>query len=268
MIGAAASRGRTAVQGNRQPRGPGSSGRPQARRVDRTRNQCPYVHFNSPAVFRVKICGVTRPEDAAHAVAAGADAIGLNFYPRSPRCVAPDRAAEVANAAEGAAVVGVFVNAAADEIGRAVEATPLGFVQLHGDEPVELLADLPVDVPVVRAARVGRDGLRPIARQLDAARDAGRPFAAVLLDAAGAAGEYGGTGRTADWARIAQQRPLLGDTPLLLAGGLTPENVADAVRAVRPDGVDTASGVESAPGRKDQLLVGDFVARARGALAC
>ena len=119
---------------------------------------------------------------------------------------------------------------------------------------------------IVRAHRCGRDGLAPLAKYLVDCRALGRVPDAVLIDA-DAAAEYGGTGQRADWARIASQRELLGELPLILAGGLTPDNVAAAIAAVRPDGVDVASGVESGPGRKDAELVRRFIAAARDAFA-
>lgn len=219
-------------------------------------------------MFRVKICGVTREADAVAVADAGADAIGLNFYERSPRRVTTAAAASI-SAAVGPAVlrVGVFVNAPAAEIERAVGDASLDAVQLHGDEPASLLADLPAGVPVVRASRVGEAGLAPIARQLAKAADAGRPYAAVLLDAAAPGNAYGGSGRVADWARIDAERSLLGSTPLILAGGLKPENVGEAIAAVRPSGVDTASGVELGPGEKDEEQVRRFVTAALRGLA-
>lgn len=218
-------------------------------------------------VFRVKICGITRPEDAIAACDAGADAIGLNFYAKSSRYLPADRLVEMCEAAEDVNVVGVFVNSPAAEINRLAGSGPLDLIQLHGDEPPELLNDLMPEVPVIRALRMGEDGLRPAAEWIGAAVRLGRPLAAVLIDAAGATGEYGGTGRTADWSRIAEERHLLGDTPMILAGGLTPENVAEAILAAGAEGVDTASGVESAPGIKDAAQIAAFVERATARFA-
>ncbi|MEQ8848202.1 phosphoribosylanthranilate isomerase [Botrimarina sp.] len=212
-------------------------------------------------MFRVKICGVTTPADAAQAVAAGADAIGLNFYAKSPRCVSVEAARDVADAARGALRVGVFVNASAGEITAIAVLAGLNAIQLHGDEPASLLAELPAALPVVRAVRVGTEGLAPALEWLEQARRLSRPVAALLADAA-AAGAYGGSGKTADWRVLAEERGRLGETPLVLAGGLTPENVAEAIRLVAPDGVDTASGVEQSPGRKDADKVAQFVQRA------
>lgn len=222
-------------------------------------------------MFTVKICGVTTPQDAVNAAGAGADAIGLNFYARSPRCVKSETAREIAEALRGGAlVIGVFVNHGPDEVARLADRVPLGAVQLHGDETPEYLAALPAGLPVIRAMRIGPAGLAPAAAFRDACSGAGRPLAGVLLDASvpAAPGEeavYGGTGLRLDWPRVAAERRLLAGTPLLLAGGLTPGNVAQAIRSSGAEGVDTASGVEVSPGVKDDELVRRFVTAARGA---
>lgn len=218
-------------------------------------------------MFRIKICGVTRREDAVALAEAGADAIGLNFYEKSPRSTNPTEAAELRAAAAGALAVGVFVNATAERIREQTRSIPLGAIQLHGDEPDEFLRQIDANVPVIRAIRLGPDGLAPVAERIEAARRIGRPYAAVLVDAAvpkSASGEtvYGGSGQTTDWARVCEERGLLGETPLILAGGLTPDNVAEAIRATGADGVDTASGVETAPGLKDPAAIRRFVAAA------
>ncbi|TWT88448.1 N-(5'-phosphoribosyl)anthranilate isomerase [Pseudobythopirellula maris] len=216
-------------------------------------------------MFRIKICGLTRPADAAVCAEAGADAIGLNFYSGSPRCLTMERAVELADAGgEPLLRVGVFVNATLDELAAAVQAARLDAVQLHGDEPPAAFAALPEGIRTVRAWRVGAEGLPPLAEYLETSEAHGRRPEAALVDAA-APGAYGGTGKRVDWGRVAEERPLLGSTPLILAGGLTPDNVAEAIAAVRPDGVDTASGVESAPGVKDAGAVRAFVAAAREA---
>jgi phosphoribosylanthranilate isomerase len=223
-------------------------------------------------MFRIKICGITRIEDAAVAAEAGADAIGLNFYAKSPRCVSLETAATIAQAvAGGPLVVGVFVNASAAEIAQAVASVPLGAIQLHGDEQPEFVDELPPGVPVIRAARIGTAGLAEAAAYRDACVAAGRPLAAVLLDASvkvqpGEEVVYGGSGHRLDWPRVAAERGVLASTPVILAGGLTPVNVAEAISVSRCDGVDTASGVESSPGVKDHEMVRAFVAAARRAL--
>ena len=217
-------------------------------------------------MFRIKICGITSSDDARAAVAAGADAIGLNFYPRSKRFVSPEVAAQIAAALpDDVIAVGVFVNTAAEEINEVARQVGLDCVQLHGDEPPAFAAQLAPGVLVVRAHRCGVDGLAPLAQYLTACRAAGRVPDAVLVDA-DAGGDYGGTGEAADWSLVAREKHVLGEVPLVLAGGLTADNVAAAVTAVRPHGVDVASGVESAPGQKDAALVQRFVAAARQAL--
>ncbi len=223
-------------------------------------------------MFTIKICGITRPDDAVAAAEAGADAIGLNFYAKSPRSVSVETAMEIARAVDGGpVVVGVFVNASAAEIARVVASVPLGAIQLHGDEPAEFVNELPHGVPVIRAARIGAAGLAEAAAYRDACGDLGRPLAAMLLDASVkvAPGEevvYGGSGHRLDWPRVAAERGVLAPTPLILAGGLTPVNVAEAIAVSRCDGVDTASGVEVSPGVKDQQMVRSFIAAARRAL--
>ncbi|MDE2970857.1 MAG: phosphoribosylanthranilate isomerase [Acidobacteriota bacterium] len=197
---------------------------------------------------RIKICGITNEADAAAAVRAGADALGFIFYRGSPRCVAPERAAEiVAGLPPFVVPVGVFVNAAAGDIDGICEAAGIRVVQLHGDEPpgfCEALAR-----PVIKAFRV-----RDASWTADAAA---YPVGAVLLDTF-AEDRYGGTGTTFDW-RFVEDSP----HRVILSGGLNPDNVAEAVRNVRPYGVDTGSGVEREPGRKDHSKIRAFVEAAR-----
>lgn len=200
---------------------------------------------------RVKICGVTRVADALHAAHAGADAIGLNFYPRSPRCVSRETAAAIAAALpEGVCRVGVFVDAGREEIAAVAATVGLDAIQFHGDEPRALCAGW--DRPTIKAVRV--DGPQALAAAADYPVD-------YLLADAHVVGLPGGTGRRVPVAwlvGVPSQR-------LILAGGLTPETVAEAVRAVRPAAVDVASGVESAPGIKDPEKVERFIANARTA---
>lgn len=217
-------------------------------------------------MFRIKICGITRPEDALFACEAGADAIGLNFAPPSPRAIDISRAQEISAAVHGKVLrVGVFVNASADLISQIVRQAPLDMVQLHGDEPAELLLELG-EIPIMKAFRLRTTDVTPIADFLAQATKLGRMPAAVLLDAY-SANSYGGTGQTADWSAAAeyQRLPMTPQVPFVLAGGLTAENVAQAIRQVRPWAVDTASGVESAPGIKDPQQIAAFVAAVRGA---
>lgn len=229
-------------------------------------------------LFTVKICGLTTPDDAAMAAAAGADAIGLNFVAGSPRVLGVAQAQAVAAAVPpGVLKVGVFAGASAAEMRRIVEAVGLDAVQLHGHLAGEGLG---VDPPVRCAELAGLTIIRAV--RLESAADplaAARGWLAeatalgaaphlVIVDAAVARetspGQLGGTGATVDWAALAQARPL--GLPTALAGGLTPDNVARAIHASMAAAVDTASGVESAPGRKDPEKVRAFVAAARTAL--
>jgi phosphoribosylanthranilate isomerase len=200
---------------------------------------------------RVKICGVTRLEDALLAARLGADALGFNFWPRSKRYVSPAAAGEIVRTLPpGVVSFGVFVNPRRDEVLAALDASGVGMVQLHGDEPPALCVSLPV--PVVKAIRVS-DGH-------SLAQLASYEVAAFLLDAPSA--EFGGSGRTFDWSLAVE---VARELPVLLAGGLDPENVAEAVRTVRPIGVDVASGVEASPGVKDAAKLELFIRRAKEA---
>ncbi len=212
---------------------------------------------------RVKICGVTNPVDAQRAAQLGADAIGLNFYEGSPRCIESNTTQLILRELPPFVVpVGVFVEV---PIIRACETVRtfgrINAIQWHGEnhEPSDcsgyhLIAAFPV-----------RDAfsLQAIEHYLDTCRAIGRLPSALLLDGY-AAGQHGGTGQTAPWHLLASFRP---GVPIILAGGLTPDNVAEAIRIVRPYGVDVASGVESAPGRKDAEKMRRFLANAREAAA-
>lgn len=200
----------------------------------------------------VKICGVTSVAEAELCVEAGADAIGLNFYPRSPRCLDVAMARKIVDAVGGAALtVGVFVDAGLDAIRALQASTGFRCVQLHGDEPPELLAEL---LPhAYKALRVKDES--SIA---DARRYAGEH---LLLDAY-VAGEPGGTGHSFRWELAV---PLARERKVTLAGGLRPDNVADAVHAVHPFCVDVASGVEARPGVKDHAAVRAFITAAKSA---
>ncbi|HEY2760393.1 MAG TPA: phosphoribosylanthranilate isomerase [Pirellulales bacterium] len=201
-----------------------------------------------PLPFRVKICGVTTSEDAAAAIAAGATAIGLNFFKASKRHIDPLEAQNIARVdSRELAVIGVFVNHTVSEIASIVTHVEPNWIQLHGDEPARVIKHVKeaIDLPVIRALRWGEGGGAAIDEYLQACAEIGCLPDAVLIDAH-KAGEYGGTGITADWEAIALWRAEKKfDIPLVLAGGLTPENVAEAITIVRPDAVDTASGVES-----------------------
>jgi len=232
-------------------------------------------------VFRVKICGVTTAADAAMVAAAGADAIGLNFVPGSPRQLDLARGRVVAAAVPpGVLRVGVFAGASAADMLRLARELALDAVQLHGHldgdrEPIDppgRCRELD-EVSVIRAVRLDRSrtglaGLASAREWIAAAATAGSVPAMVIVDAAvtdsTAPGHLGGTGALVDWGTLAQAGSL--EMPMALAGGLTPDNVAEAIRITGLRAVDTASGVESAPGQKDPQKVRDFVTRARQAL--
>ncbi|WNG30032.1 phosphoribosylanthranilate isomerase [Cystobacter fuscus] len=199
---------------------------------------------------RVKICGLTRVEDARMAWAAGADALGLNFYARSPRYVTPEVAAVLARTRPAlGAVVGVFVNESPDVIRARVRDCGLTSVQLHGDEPPEACSGY--GVPVIKALRIRGPEDVERARAYVGVGD----VATLLLD--GAAPGYGGGGVGFDWSLVARLTDV--GVPVLVAGGLNPGNVREAVRATRAYGVDVASGVETSPGIKDADAVRAFV---------
>jgi phosphoribosylanthranilate isomerase len=198
----------------------------------------------------VKICGVTSAADAELCVAAGASAVGLNFVPSSPRVVTPERAREIARAVRGRVlVVGVVADLGVDAMLALKEEAELECLQLHGDEPPEALA--PLLPHAYKALRIGDAS--------DVAR-ADRYGGEHLLVDARVEGALGGSGRTFDWSLVSA---LAKRRKLTLAGGLTPDNVADAVRAVAPFCVDVSSGVESSPGVKDPDKVRRFVAAAK-----
>ena len=215
----------------------------------------------------VKICGIRDVESALAAAAAGADAVGLNFYDKSPRVVALAGATEIVSqlrALPGTPIepVGVFVNHSADEIRNIAKQCGLRTVQLHGDEPPERLAELSGEFRVVRAFRAGDGGLDPLARYLACCNRLGATPWACLVDGK-VEGMYGGTGHTAPWDVLRREYKTAAWPPLILAGGLRPENVADAIRVVRPWGVDVAGGVESSLACKDAALVRQFVQNAK-----
>lgn len=254
-------------------------------------------------LFRVKVCGVTRPEDARLAAELGADAIGLNFVIGSPRCLDLEAARRVASAIpEGVVRIGVFAGVPAEEIQMAAEAAGLDAIQLHGElwdvageeqavtaagnggrragaEAVSVPVDPPVrcaelrPLPVIRAVHLAAEGapggnrLAEANRWVEEARAVGAAPAMLLVDATVAretsAAARGGTGRTVDWPGVAVAHAEL---PLALAGGLKPGNVAEAIVASGAVAVDVASGVESAPGIKDADMLRRFISEARSAL--
>jgi phosphoribosylanthranilate isomerase len=216
-------------------------------------------------MFRVKICGITRPADAQLAAEAGADAIGLNFYAKSPRSCTLETARQIADVTpRWVCKVGVFVNASADEIRKIAREVPLDLIQLHGAEPPELLRSLR-PLPMMKAIGLSED-LTPLDAFLGTCHQRNALPRMVLVDAM-RDGQCGGTGKTIDWAFLKQHRLRFRGLPLVLAGGLTPANVAGSIEAVRPWAVDVASGVESAPGVKDPDRVRLFVSAALQALS-
>jgi phosphoribosylanthranilate isomerase len=187
----------------------------------------------------VKICGITRLEDAEGAVALGAGAIGFVFWPQSPRAVDPEHARSIAAALPPfVTTIGVFVNQPPAFVNDVAARVGLGAVQLHGDEPIDVLDR--IERPVVKAF-----AMDTVARIEDA--DAWPARVRLLIDTHDP-DQRGGTGRTVDWGRAAA---IAARRPVLLAGGLNAANVADAIRTVRPFGIDVSSGVESSPGVKD-----------------
>lgn len=216
--------------------------------------------------FRIKICGLTRAEDIASITPSPIDAVGFNFYSKSGRFVSVSTAAALA-ASLPACVrrVGVFVNANLRQVSVAVSAVPLDVVQLHGHESPQFAAQIS-GADVIRAFRYGESGIRFINEFVAECHVAGGHIAAVLVDAA-VSGSFGGTGQRVDWQHLAEHRHEIGEVPLILAGGLNVSNVAEAIRIVRPHGVDTASGVEAgAAGQKSPRLVKDFADAADNAL--
>ena len=206
---------------------------------------------NVPNGMYLKICGITRLSDALHSVEHGACALGFVFWPQSPRYIAPERAAEIIGSLpHGVDAVGVFVNESVDGIRAIVAKTGISAVQLHGDETPDYATSL--GWPVLKAINI---------EQAEAAASSWPPGTTFLMDAADPV-RRGGTGITVDWplaAAAARGRRVV------LAGGLTPDNVAAAIDTVRPFGVDVSSGVEDAPGVKNQDKVARFLASARSA---
>jgi phosphoribosylanthranilate isomerase len=204
---------------------------------------------------RIKICGLTRLADAVAAVEAGADALGFVFVPGTPRFITPAHAAAIVRELPPFVTkVGLFVNAPETVVRETVAAAGLDTVQLHGEETPEFAAALRGTVKVLKAFRVRGAASLELVPPYRYAVDA------FLLDAF-VAGAHGGTGAKFDWPLALPAKKC--GRPVILAGGLTPENAAEAVRQVRPFAVDVSSGVESAPGLKDAEKVRRFIANAR-----
>jgi phosphoribosylanthranilate isomerase len=210
---------------------------------------------------RVKICGITRVEDGEAATRAGADAIGLNFWPGTPRAIGHDQALAIARTVPPfVTVVGLFVDPAAEAVRAALDKVPLGLLQFHGSEPADFCASF--GRPYIKAVPVvpGVDLLQYAARYGDAE--------GLIFDAFEPGGLPGGTGRTFDWSAL----PSALQRPLILSGGLTAQNVAAAIRAARPWAVDVSSGVEEAgddglprKGIKSAARIAAFIREVRNA---
>ena len=197
---------------------------------------------------RVKICGVRTLEEADAALDAGADALGFNFWPRSPRYIDPSAAREIVrNVSPLASLIGVFVNEEARRIEDIFSDVGLSAVQLHGDETPEFCARMN-SIKVIKAFRVGDDFDIGVIRSY--------PISMALLDA-GSKESYGGTGRSFDWRVAVEARQF---ARVILAGGLSIKNVAEAIQQVRPYAIDVCSGVEAEPGRKDLNKLRMFMA--------
>ncbi|MBT8147562.1 MAG: phosphoribosylanthranilate isomerase [Gammaproteobacteria bacterium] len=202
---------------------------------------------------RVKICGITRADDARLAAELGADAIGLNFHPQSPRAIHSLQIADIVGKLPAfVTVVGLFVDPLREDVEAVLNTGLIQCLQFHGNETVDFCSSF--GVPFIKAVRV---------KGLAEARSYLKPFqgkCSVILDAY-VKGAVGGTGESFDWS-VAGEIVRDGQNPIILAGGLRPENVAEAIKAVRPYGVDVSSGVEMAPGVKDPEKVKRFIAAA------
>jgi phosphoribosylanthranilate isomerase len=212
---------------------------------------------------RIKLCGLTRPADVSAAVALGADAIGLVFYPPSPRYVSPAQAGQLlAELPAFVSAVGLFVNPTAAEVQACIEAAPISILQFHGDETVAQCAEIAQQVrrPFLRALRIKPEMKAADLLEFEAAYRISSPlFAGLLLDTWGEA--YGGTGKVFDWSLIPAELA----RRAVLSGGLNVQNATDAVRQLCPHAVDVSSGIESAKGVKDVALMRAFIAAVRSA---
>ncbi|QDV51434.1 phosphoribosylanthranilate isomerase [Gimesia fumaroli] len=217
----------------------------------------------------VKICGIQDPDTACMIADLGASALGLNFYSPSPRSIDVAQALKIKTAMSDrdTALVGLFVKHSLIEVKSVCNELDLKIVQLHGDEPPEFLAELVQSFPelkIIRAFRAKEPDLSPLTDFLTECDQCGKRPDYVLIDAYSPQA-YGGTGHVAPWEMIHDQYREREWPPLILAGGLTPQNVAEAIQTVKPFGVDTASGVENAPGIKSQDMVKEFLIEAEKA---
>jgi len=212
---------------------------------------------------RIKICGLTRAEDVAAAVAAGADAIGFVFYTKSPRYVTADAAAQlIFTAPPFVSTVGLFVNASVEEVAAVLQQAPLSLLQFHGDETPEQCAAIAAAVkrPFIRAARIGSSTTpADLIKYEQDYRSASPYFTGLLLDTL--VEQYGGSGKVFDWSLIPEELA----PRVVLSGGLSVQNATDAVQRVRPHAVDISSGVEQAKGIKDAAKIAAFIEAVRQA---
>ena len=208
---------------------------------------------------RVKICGITNVTDAEKAASLGADAVGLNFYAKSPRCIDASMTRLILKALPPfVEPVGLFVNEPLVDAQRTAQALNLRTIQVYDDHHEILPVGSARWIPAFSVKDA--PGLQVITSYLEKLKSAGALPAAILVDAH-VPGRYGGTGQIAPWKLLAEFKP---GVPLILAGGLTPDNVADAIRIVRPYAVDVASGVESSPGKKHPDIMRRFIDAVRG----
>jgi phosphoribosylanthranilate isomerase len=210
-------------------------------------------------MVQVKICGITNPEDALFAVEAGADALGFNFYPQSPRYITPLRARSIIEILPQTVLcVGVFVNESLENVTRIANEAGLSGLQFHGDETPEYASAVDNQPAgrrfLIKALRVGTEFNPETAARYETD--------AILLDAFDRRAR-GGTGQRIDWEVARRTRELV--PKLFLAGGLGPDNIKEAIQTVAPYGVDACSALESSPGRKDRARVRDFILRAHAA---
>jgi len=212
---------------------------------------------------RIKICGLTRAQDVAAAVAAGADAIGFVFYAKSPRYVTAAAAAQlISTVPPFVSTVGLFVNAGVEEVAVALQQAPLSLLQFHGDETPEQCAAIAAAVkrPFIRAARIGSSTTpADLIKYEQDYRSASPYFTGLLLDTL--VEQYGGSGKVFDWSLIPEELA----PRVVLSGGLSVQNATDAVQRVRPHAVDISSGVEQAKGIKDAAKIAAFISAVRQA---
>jgi phosphoribosylanthranilate isomerase len=203
-------------------------------------------------VTEIKICGITDREDALFAAACGVDALGFIFYPPSPRCISPPKARDIiAELPARVSKVGVFVNHDQCDVKRIFDFCGLDLIQLHGDESAEYCRSLTPSLLIKAASPQNDEDIEALSLY---------PVKAILIDARDT-GHYGGTGKKANWELASRIR---GTIPLVLSGGLSEENIREALIQVAPDAVDINSGIESAPGRKDKKKLENIIEIIRG----